>query len=732
MSSPCSLISIPRSQPWHGVIRLTDLAPGQVLRSWSWREADNAAVLSPEDLEVLARTGMMAAEGGRTRDFIHGLEHLLQVTCRRSLSDFMLPAVHSLPAGWLSVWDTATEQAWRFDPLELSVGSGPGPATPNVLPELPAEGLSLDKCRVLTLDIDQEGVGWSACHFLASGQAHGGLGVALLFEGDWFHRMWNDLRACMRYSRGRLNHTCIQMSVAYNCPYGPWMRGANLGKSRGFMLTFLRWFEQQASHDPWGKSLHTDLPNVVGDWSLLSTQAELDQGYQTSVSCSDQELMELFWRQIAGNNSFRLKGDYCKMGAWFSISGAAVAHDSQWTAWRFLSFWLAKMLLGKDGFCAKAQQRVAKDLLDLEAKAPTMTPAEQRAEVIRLRQHTGNVLALVPFLLHNHNLFNIRLLLLVGKPLWTLHTTVGARKTTAEANLQFSIQMSLGAEETMLRDIWRQTTGNAEALGRLGLGTVPDPYPMGPSDLGGGVGISPGVDAEEMPRRVMDFLLRVTRSRLRAQHQASLALPAALAGLLSGDTTAAAARMTWVSEVWHLVIDVEASANTLPAAAALLRSEVHWLQWTLVQYTLRFIARHRFQLRPPVLSHLTRLWSRIGDSKVIEDSHALIRDLEQREQKADAASCQAVYQRLSQGDVFKSRGLPHVTVTREDWETPPAPPGPNPSNIFQASSTPLPTAWGVSRVLGKKTYTSRRPGDSHGAAAVLEAPRQLRGRRTSP
>ena len=93
----------------------------------------------------------------------------------------------------------------------------------------------------------------------------------------------------------------------------------------------------------------------------------------------------------------------------------------------------------------------------------------------------------------------------------TLHATVGSRKTTAEANLRFNTQMSLGAEETTLRDIWRQTAGNAEALGRLGLGTVPDPYPMGPPDLGSGMGISPGVDAEETPRHVMDFLLRVTR-----------------------------------------------------------------------------------------------------------------------------------------------------------------------------------------------------------------------------
>lgn len=43
--------------------------PSQVLPSWSWREAEDAAILSPEDLEVLARTGTMAAEGGRMRDF---------------------------------------------------------------------------------------------------------------------------------------------------------------------------------------------------------------------------------------------------------------------------------------------------------------------------------------------------------------------------------------------------------------------------------------------------------------------------------------------------------------------------------------------------------------------------------------------------------------------------------------------------------------------------------------
>jgi len=701
--------------------------------------ADDAAALSPEDIQVLANTGMSAAEGMRTRDFIQTLEHILRVTCLRGLSDFMLPEVNPLPAGHLSVWDPVTGQAWRLDPKELeapppqppSSGFGPGPACPNIQslrPELPAEGVSLEKQLVLILDIDQEGCGFSACHFLATGQAHGGLGLALLFQGDWFHRMWNDLRSCMRYSIARLNHTCIQMSVAYNCPYGPWMRGANLSKSRGFVLTFLRWFEMQAAHSQQGPSVHEHLPNIVAEWSSLSAQAEHDLGHKASESASEEELLELFWRQIAGNDAMRRKGHYCKMGAWFSIFGAATAHDPQWTAWRFLAFWLAKFLLGQDGFDSRVQQRVAKDMLDLESKATTMTAAEQRAEVIRLRKHTGNVLALVPFLLHNHNLFNIRLLLLVGTPLWTLHTTVGARKTTPEANLQFNINMSTGAEEAMLRDMWRQTTGNAEALGRLGLATVPNPYPMGPNDLGSGMGTSPGVEMEDMPKRVMDFLLRVIRSRLRASHHATLALPGGLAGLLSSDLPTAEARMAWVREVWHLILDVEGSANTLPAAAALLKTEVHWLQWTLVQYTLRFLARHQFQLCPPVLSHLHRLWARIGDSKVIEDSHAIIRDLEQRDQKADSASCKAVYHRLSQGEVLHTRSLPRVAVQLEDFVKPPPAPasGVTGSALFQATSTTVPSALDVDQVLAKKKrFISRRPGDSHGAAAALQALRLL-------
>ena len=698
--------------------------------------ADDAAILTPEDLKALAKTGMTAAEGMRTRDFIQTLEHVLQVTCRRGLADFILPEVNPLPASHLSVW--VAGRVWRFDPLELPEdpsqplpgGFGPGPASPKLQtlhPELPAEGLSLEKRRVLILDIDQEGIGWAACHALATGQAHGGMGLMLLFEGDWFHRMWNDLRTCMRYSLARLNHTCIQMSVAYNCPYGPWMRGANLSKERGFALTFLRWFEQQAAHSPQGQSLYEPLPNIVAEWSFHSAQAEHDLGHKSSDSASEQELMELFWRQIAGNDSLRLKGHYCKMGAWFSIFGAATAHDSQWTVWRFCSFWLAKFLLGQDSFDSRVQQKVAKDMLDLESRAATMTAAEQRAEVIRLRRHTGNVLALVPFLLHNHNLFNIRLLLLVGTPLWTLHTTVGARKVTAEANLQFNINMSTGAEEAMLRDMWRRTTGNAEALGRLGLATVPNPYPMGPSDLGGGMGVSPGVRAEDMPKRVMDFLLRVIRLRLRASHHATIALPGALAGLLSSDLPTAQARMAWVADVWQLILDVEGCANTLPAAADVLKKEVHWLQWTLVQYTFRFLAHHQFQLCPPVLCHLRRLWTRIGDSKVIEDSHAIIRDLEQREQKADSASCQAVYHRLSKGDVLDTRGLPRLAVEKEDFvRPPPRPPGVNGAHIFHATSTTMPPELGVNRVMDKKKrYTTRRPGDSHGAAAALEALRLL-------
>ena len=540
------------------------------MRVHNWRDTVASATLTEQDLKPLLKDGVTSKEGAGAKDFVRVLKHVLETTCRLSMTSFSLPDTSPLLAGWVrmkigGVWIRVNLSALR--------GFAHGAAqTSFTEPELDPSLHKLHLHRTLILDLDQEGQGWQACHFLATLPSKGGLGLSFKFDNDYFHRLWNDLRWRMRYSKGRINHSTIQMSVAYNCNYGPWMRGANLGKARSFVLTFLRWFSQQDVNST--PEIQGE-PHLVAEWMLLSAKASMDSGGRESLPdvSDDQELSDLFLKQIAGaNNSFRVKGQYCKMSAWFSIFGPAQDHDEKWTSWRFMSFWMAKLLQGPDRFCAKVQNKVARDMLEIEERGDAITAQEQKQEITKLRRHTGNVMTLVPFLLHNHNLFNMRLLLLAGRPMWDAYTATAAAKKTAEQSLEFASRLATGSEEACIRTVWRVTLCNAQSLNRLG---VPIPggkcYPMGPEDLGNGLGNAPGVPADQMPDRIMSFVLHITEGRLKTSHQWTLGLPESFAGVLwlggpqqgfaHGAPQTGRNSFQRLERLWRMVNDIESRAN---------------------------------------------------------------------------------------------------------------------------------------------------------------------------
>ena len=52
-----------------------------------------------------------------------------------------------------------------------------------------------------------------------------------------------------------------------------------------------------------------------------------------------------------------------------------------------------------------------------------------------------------------------------------------------------------------------------------------------------------------------------------------------------------------------------------------LRAEAYFLDWPIVQYTFRLLAHHHFHFTAEVWNWLLKLFVRIGDSKLIEDSN---------------------------------------------------------------------------------------------------------------
>lgn len=81
----------------------------------------------------------------------------------------------------------------------------------------------------------------------------------------------------------------------------------------------------------------------------------------------------------------------------------------------------------------------------------------------KLKSIGGSYLTLTPFLLHNLNLFNSRLLKVVGTPLWSEQATLAKGKLTAQDHLAYFVNVCNGAGEGVLRTLWRDAVSDAQA-----------------------------------------------------------------------------------------------------------------------------------------------------------------------------------------------------------------------------------------------------------------------------
>ena len=130
----------------------------------------------------------------------------------------------------------------------------------------------------------------------------------------------------------------------------------------------------------------------------------------------------------------------------------------------------------------------------------------------------------------------------------------------------------------------------------------------------------------------MGFLLHFMEARLWSYAWQESAYPEAFAGLLS--SSVAESSWKWAKRLWEASTDAEANAHRFPGAWR-LRQEIYWLSWPLVQWLLRWMAHHDFRPHHEILEFIRLLFTRIGDTKAIEESHKIGRNLEKQSQQRD-------------------------------------------------------------------------------------------------
>ena len=154
---------------------------------------------------------------------------------------------------------------------------------------------------------------------------------------------------------------------------------------------------------------------------------------------------------------------YVRSSTWHAITAAAHHYDATFIAWRFLLRRIAKELVRKGKCLTKLQEEATKALESAIAAgdgamdAKTKEQHKAAMQEIKKKAGRGNHILICPMLMHNANFFNMRLLLQVGQYLWSEQTALSEKKRTPEGQFHYSISLSTGHGEQLLKRMWWDT-----------------------------------------------------------------------------------------------------------------------------------------------------------------------------------------------------------------------------------------------------------------------------------
>ena len=183
-------------------------------------------------------------------------------------------------------------------------------------------------------------------------------------------------------------------------------------------------------------------------------------------------------------------------------------------------------------------------------ESQTSTKETQLSELRKLRKQAGNALLLAPRLLHDQNLINARIMLLVGKHSWPEQTWWSVAKTTCEEDRPISSQYSCGLGERILHKTWFDALFDPVELARLGIEAVKGQLHFQPPS---------GAQVEQ---RLMSFLLHNLEARSWSYAWRQWALPEAFAALLTPASGKRHTQVEWWQALFLATTDAEAERNS--------------------------------------------------------------------------------------------------------------------------------------------------------------------------
>ena len=284
------------------------------------------------------------------------------------------------------------------------------------------------------------------------------------------------------------------------------------------------------------------------------------------------------------------------------------------------------------------------------------------------------MLRLSPYLLTDNNLLNTRLMLLVGSHLESFMSVMAKHKCSPDQHAAVMISLASGLAEDHVREMWQGLSCHACELARVGL----------PGAIG-------SHESQTALERIMSLTLLTISARMWSSAWHTLAWPGQFAKLLSEDKSMATEAFKFHAKVWELMLILE-GAREIHTGLSHLWQAAYWICWPAVQLTFRLLAHHGFRPHPEVKQHLQRMFTTVGDTKLIEDAHCDLRHLSDGP-KHDKVSPHRAYHALANSKLWEQRGVPSTTLNDDCWRhrpTRPIPKGRPLSDLYNAARQDLP------------------------------------------
>ena len=139
----------------------------------------------------------------------------------------------------------------------------------------------------------------------------------------------------------------------------------------------------------------------------------------------------------------------------------------------------------------------------------------------------------------------------------------------------------------------------------------------------------PGEEEDEIPERVAGFLWHLIEERFWSYAETQHRWPGALAAILS--ETGHGSALQRAQLFWSACLHAESNRNQFPMFFDLCK-RLCWMDWLACQLSFCMLARCNVIRIPEMIRFLERFFTRLGDTKVTEETHRILRRAEQKEQ----------------------------------------------------------------------------------------------------